>query len=284
MLAASKIPVFYGIPNPVQIQAHNAVCATSTVVGSGSAVGFMAKSLGLTSIGLVSAASPTFVASENLVNASATKLNINVTADLSFPLGTTDLSPDFAQAMNGAGGMWLANIGPDLSPSIMQFLQSYPGSPLITQYLAEDTLQQVGPAGDGKVYFPLWTQPLASNVPGAKQFIEDAKNYGDPADDEADQYIPFWLPMKLFAGIAATIKGPVTAASMRTAIKKAKNVSMGGLVPNYSGSELGADGVPCMWQTTIVPAVDQGGRLVSTYSKPNEFLNTTTGKIVKLGS
>jgi ABC-type branched-subunit amino acid transport system substrate-binding protein len=284
LLATSKLPIFYGIPNPVQIAAKNAVCVTSTIVGSGSAVGFMAKSLGLKHVGLLTAASPTFVASEKYVNSSLKKENIGVTSETTFPLGTADLSPDFAQAMSGAGGLWLANIGPELSPATVQFLQAYPSAKLIMQYLADNTLQQVGSPGNGRVYFPMWTQPLASHVAGAQDYTSDAKKYGDPSVAQSDQYIPFWLPVKLFAGIAETIQGKVTAASMLTAIKTAKDVSLGGLVPNYNGSALGKDGVPCMYQNAVVPTVDKNGRLVSTLKSPSDFLNTTTGDVFAQGS
>lgn len=283
MLAAAKIPVFYGVPNPVQIQSPHAVCATSTIVGSGQSIGYIAKDLGMKKIGLISAASPTFVAAEKYIEGSTNKENVGITSQLTFPLGTADLSPDFAQAMNGADGLWLANIGPELSPSVVQFLQSYPGKKLIMQYLADNTLQQVGAAGNGKVYFPLWTQPLKSKVPGAVQYSSQAKKYGDPSVASSDQYVPFWLPVKLFAGIADTIKGKVTASSMLKAVKTAKNVSMGGLVPNYNGSALGAAGVPCMYQTAIVPSVDKGGNLTSILKK-GQFLSTSTGKVYKIKS
>ena len=169
-----------------------------------------------------------------------------------------------------------------LNPSIKQFLQSYPKKKLILQYVAYNTPQEIGAAGSGSIYFPAWTQPISSNVPGVKQFVAAMKKYGsDPGEDISDSYIPGYLPMKMFAGIAATIKGPVTSASVLAAEKTATNVSFGGLIPNYNGSMKGKAGAPCMYQDTIVPEVDKNGTLVDV-NGPDSFLDSATGKVVKV--
>ena len=282
LLAKSHLPVFYGIPAGQQIDAANAVCPTSTILGSGSGVGWMAKDLGLKKLSLTEANSPTFVAAGNYVKSSLAKVGIGVGSTVATPIGTPDLSSSFAQAMSGgANGLWYANLPPVLNPSIKQFLQSFPKDKLILQYIAYNTVQEVGAAGSGSVYFPAWTQPISSNVPGVQQFVSDMKKYAsNPGEDINDSYIPGYLPMKLFAAIASTIKGSVTAPSVLAAMKSASNVSMGGLIPNYSGSMHGKAGAPCMYQDDIVPDVDKNGKLVNI-DKPGSFLDAATGKLVK---
>lgn len=280
LLEKSGLPIFYSIPNGTQVDARNAVCATSTIAGSGSGVGYMAKALGLKKVSLLSANSPTFVEAGKLVQSALAKVGVTAGASASAPLGTPDLSADFAQVMNGGtDGLWYANLPPVLNPSLKTYLQSYPNAKVFLQYFAYNTLQAIGSAGSGRVYFPAWTQPLSSNVPGAKEFEADMKKYGkDPTEDINDGYTPVYVTMKLFAGIASTIKGTVTSSSMLAAMKTAKNVSLGGLAPNYNGSQRGKEGIPCTYQNTIVPDVDKNGRLVAA-DGVGKFLNTATGKL-----
>jgi branched-chain amino acid transport system substrate-binding protein len=278
LLSKSGLPIFYGIPGPTQFAAKNAVCATSTIIGSGNGVGWMSKSLGLKKLSLAEINSPTFVATGKIVKSSLSRVGVSAGPTVTTPIGTPDLSSDFAQAMNGgADGLWYANLPPILNSSIKQFLGSYPKKPLILQYVSYNTLQEVGAAGNGQLYFPAWTQPLASNVPGATQFEAAIKKYGsDPEADLNDAYLPAYLTVKLFAGIASTIKGQVTASSMDSAIKSASNVSLGGLIPNYSGAKLGTGGASCIYENAIVPEVDKNGTLVDMDG--SSFLNTATGK------
>jgi ABC-type branched-subunit amino acid transport system substrate-binding protein len=278
LLAKSGLPIFYGIPGPTQFDIKNAVCATSTIIGSGNGVGWMAKSLGVKKLSLAEINSPTFVATGQIVQSALSHAGVAAGSTVKAPIGTPDLSADFAQAMNGgAGGLWYANLPPILNPSIKQFLGSYPKKPLILQYVSYNTLQEVGSAANGELYFPAWTQPLASKVAGAAQYEAAIKKYGsNPTADLNDAYLPAYLTVKLFAGIVATINGPVTASSVLAATKTASNVSLGGLIPNYNGADLGQGGAPCIYENAIVPEVDKNGTLVDLDG--SSFLNTKTGR------
>ncbi len=280
LLAKSGLPIFYGIPNGSQVAAPNAVCPTSTIIGSGNGIGYMAKALGLKKVSLAEIESPTFVATGKIVASALGRLGLSVGPTVTAPIGTPDLSSDFAQAMSaGEDGLFYANLPPVLNPSIKQFLQSYPQKKVFLQYVAYNTMQEVGAAGTNELYFPEWTQPLSSNVPGIKEFESDMKTYGsDPQADINDAYIPTYAVVKLFQGIASTVKGTVTASSMLTAIKSATNVNMDGLIPNYNGADRGKGGAACIYQNTIVPVVDKNQQLV-TVNKPGQFLNTSTGKL-----
>ena len=280
LLAKAKIPIFYGIPVPGQTTAANAVCVTSTIRQAGLAVGTLAKHVGVKKLGRAHIEYPVYAEGAKDVADGLMHNGVSVGAEVTTPTTTTDMSSVFAQAMSGgADGIWYAASGPVLPASIKQFLQTYPGKPLIAQVLQPTTLSQVGAAADGHVYDPAWTQPISSGVPGAKEFVAAMKKYAtDPAGDTTSTYIPFSLPFRLFAGIAATVKGNVDATSMLAAMKTASNVSLGGVVPNYDGAKWGKVGDACLYQTSIVPLVAKGGDLVTVYG-PGKFLDATTNKL-----
>lgn len=95
------------------------------------------------------------MAAGQYVKASLKHLGLGVGTSVTAPIGTSDLSSDFARSMNaGSDGLWYANLPPLLNPSIKQFLGSCPSKKLILQYIAYNTLQDVGSTGDGHLYFP----------------------------------------------------------------------------------------------------------------------------------
>jgi hypothetical protein len=128
---------------------------------------------------------------------------------------------------------------------------------------------------------PTFFEGFGSPAPGIKEFTNVMEKYAkDPTEDLNDAYIGFWLSIKMFEAVAETVKGPVNAKSLMRAFNTAKNVSLGGIIPNYSGSLRGQFGEPLDWDAYMVPSVIKNGQITSI--KPyGTFTHIGSGKLVK---
>lgn len=280
LLAKSNIPDIMYLPGSDQLKAQNAIAASPGYALQTVAPATMAKAEGIHSIAIVVVNLPGITAGLPATKAAFKNAGVQVTSTQEVPVTTTDLSAVWAQVMGThPQAVYYLNAEPVLSSGSKQFLQTYPNTKLMLPLVQSSTLSAIGADSAGNVLDPTFFEGFGSGAPGLNEFTDVMKKYAkDPSADLHDEFIGFWLTVKLFAAVAETVKGPVTAASLMNAFETAKNVSLGGIVPNYSGSLRGQFGAPVEWDRWFVPSVVKNGRIVSLQG-PQVFTDIGTGKL-----
>jgi ABC-type branched-subunit amino acid transport system substrate-binding protein len=193
------------------------------------------------------------------------------------PQTTTDFTPAITQVMSsGADGIVPILLG--LPPALQQIRRAYPQAKILEPsfILQPSEIKSAGSAANG-IHVAAWAQPVtATNVPGIQQFIKETKGKLDPSWYYYENAVLDWLAVHFVAKVAATVKGPVTRASMMAAFRKANNIDMMGIVPPWNGATLGKHHVACQPANAAVEETIKNGLPVADH--PGVFVDATTGR------
>jgi ABC-type branched-subunit amino acid transport system substrate-binding protein len=193
-----------------------------------------------------------------LVKPLSAKEGIAYKGDTGVPTDATDVSSYVKKAMDSGAEAVLTTFGPGLTE---QFLKTSTqlGAKYRVATTAEsftgDVIKAVGPTQPivqnamlASPYPPL----TATSVQGVKDFaaqMNARKAAGDKnASADRTYLVNPWLATHVFAEVAKTISGPVTAKSVMDAMNAAKDVNTDGLTPPWTPSQSGG----------ILPRVSNG--------------------------
>jgi ABC-type branched-subunit amino acid transport system substrate-binding protein len=118
-------------------------------------------------------------------------------------------------------------------------------------------LQSAGTLADGMALAGYLPPVSATNIPGVAEFVSEmgaAAKAGIP-NASAENVDPVsengWLSVYAVQAVAKSIQGPVTNTSLLNALKKATNINVKGIVPDWSPGLPGPTGYPQITNPTV---------------------------------
>jgi branched-chain amino acid transport system substrate-binding protein len=186
------------------------------------------------------------------------------------PTGAADLSPYVAKAMKSGADVVITSFG---AATTQQFLQTsiQLGAKYTIATIAEalDT-QVIAAVGKDQpmVQGALLTSPYPpvhdTAIPGVKQYQDELAARAATGDKHAENnnVLNTWLAVHMFADVAKTISGPVTAASVVKALDSAKDLDTYGLMPPWTPSQSGGMLARVSNGTAWFLKIDKDGNLV----------------------
>jgi Periplasmic binding protein len=155
------------------------------------------------------------------------------------PITTPDISPDIAKLAEGKVQCVVISTFPN---QVVQAMTAIKQDNLKVQVwmstalLSPQLLKSLGPEANGVVGVEPTIDPT-SNAPVVAQ-IKAAMKGINPKSPLTELSIIGWVSGELIQDAAQQINGPVTAASMLTALNGLRNVSTDGAIPPFSAIEL----------------------------------------------
>jgi ABC-type glycerol-3-phosphate transport system substrate-binding protein len=281
--AAAGIPTIAAtVQDPQTWNNKSVFCLTNTLIGSISGLGPIAKSVGVTKLGVATFAGPSQTSTVvNTTRQAMTAAGIKLSSVVQVPLSTADWSPSITQALSGhPNALSLTPLPGPEAVAIFAAARQIAGQSVkfVEPSFEIDAQLAATPAVQGAVASGWAMPPQTPGVPGTALFRSDVAKWGDPGQDLAEPSELSWLAVQLAGNLAATIKGPITAHSMTTALSTSKNISMYGITPPFAGSQRGINGQACVSNNTVVHDVIAHGKLVAVH--PGQFIDPQTGKTI----
>lgn len=251
------LPYLGDLPDlaPEAISPAEASCAQcypldATPVATLAAEGPLGAMNGITDATMVSYDIPASQTAVAQLKPGFTAAHVTVKDDIAVPLTTSDWAP-VAQRFKASGAQAFIPVLPE--QQTIAFLQAAKQAGVTPRILATDgqiepsDLATLGSAAEGAlVVSPFPPASAASTMPGVQQWLtelkaEQAAGDSGAAPSMADgNSMRAWLAVHVIADIATKDgTGPVNRASFAAALKAAKNVSLMGILPNWTPSAAG---------------------------------------------
>jgi ABC-type branched-subunit amino acid transport system substrate-binding protein len=182
-----------------------------------------------------------------------------------FPLTATDFTP-YVEAMKSAGANGVAAlVAQGFQTAFFQAEQTLGYLvPTVTfsSVVSPAILATLGPTLTSHLYIASSTPPASATkqYPALKAIAKNMLATGMPGDDDVDnQAVDTYLGYYAIKAAAASIKGPITAANLQTALNHAKNLNLLGIVTKWTPNAKGPTNEPRSTQHRIfVEAVKNG--------------------------
>jgi ABC-type branched-subunit amino acid transport system substrate-binding protein len=221
-------------------------------IGQDVAAAYMSKTLRIRNIAIVASDNATANSWVPGIASAIQKTGGNVTSTVSVPAGVADWSPVAASAESGSPAGVVGILQTSQAVPLMQSLQSEGFSWAYWQLASITTagLQQMGPALSSRVLQYQAYPPFNSKLPAVKDMIQQlqtAYNHGDsnanPTTVTAVQSYSEFLAIKALQDITAGMSD-ISAKTVFAALKKAKNLNLGGIIPPWTPEKPGPAGYP----------------------------------------
>jgi len=203
----------------------------------------LVRNLGVTTVAIVRAASPSADPLAQLVKNAIDGLGLKLVADIQIPDKTADYRPFARQAGDAGAGLVVGQIAPGAITAFVgaarRMGQRYAFCELNDVATPDQTWLPLGSLASG-IYVGSLTPPLteAGKLPLLRQFIADMQAEqaaGDPDADISigkytDHALQAWLAVQAVRLIAPTVHGPITPRSFWAALDRGK-LDLGGIFP-----------------------------------------------------
>jgi hypothetical protein len=279
-IGAKGLPIVGTVVNsPQALDTPDDFCITGGPNSVQQGLGYVLKSEGAHKVGLIMYTSPLAQPFINWAAQGAHANGLTVGGQQSPSVTAVDNSPTIDAVLAGGGdGLWfnVTNIGGALKYVETTFKNAkvafagYQVQPGLFNGFPNSMTAGVGVAA--------WAQPLtATSIPGVAQYWKEVGSAAGSLFKYYDNSLLVWLGLHFIANVADTISGPISEASMLTALKSAQNVNMYGVMPPWTASARGTNGaISCSPYHVFVPETLKNGIQEATH--PGVFLDPLTGK------
>jgi hypothetical protein len=280
-LHAAGLPVVASAPASAQVFSTPGVfCISGTSEAAEKGMGYLMKSAGAHKVGIVGVQLPE-IAEIDQWRVEGIQAQGLIYNGVSNPAGNDpNVQPPITAVMgNGADGLIYS--GAYAGPAIEYARSTYPNAKIaMPSYItAPFALKGIPVAATNGISVSAFSQPVtATQVPGVRQYLKETKGAVAPTFQNFDYSLLTWLATHFIANVANSIAGPVDSSSLLQAIDHAENVTMYGVEPPWSASQLGQNGAAACSPYNVWVKESLKNNLQVT-DEPGVFRNSGTGKV-----
>jgi ABC-type branched-subunit amino acid transport system substrate-binding protein len=270
IVQAAGIPVITGYANNADWTNPDVYAVGGGSLIEFSSLGQFAASKGVKKANGLTINVPDGIASVQMYKYTFGKLGGSVGQTVISPLTTQDFTPYLTQATsNGVNSVVLVQPAVPQNLNIVQVKKQLGSSAQLMGVTADvnnSLLLQAGGAANGLMVtgtYPLLSSPVWNTYKSALNKYAPNKTLA-LATINSDYEEAAWASAVAFENVASKISGPVTAATMSAALKKATNVTTGGLTPTMNFTKpWSVPGAPRIFNHDAYYSTVKGSSLVS---------------------
>lgn len=240
LLMKAGIPLVGNNPStpPGQSDPNSACFVTSTVPTFVGMVAALAQQDHVKKIGVLEPPIPGAVQINAALKAAAQVNGVQITSIVPVGFNVTNFGPALQQVLSGGAEAIIPFAGggpPALAALVQQAKQINPSVKFVfpSFELTPPFLAAAGPAEQGSLAVGYTQFSSATSSPGVAEFQSEVSKVA-PESAHSDTALWAWTGAHAFVKLAESIQGPITRASVSTALKGLKNLDLGGVTPPYS--------------------------------------------------
>ena len=284
LLMKAGIPIVGNNPStpPGQSDPNSACFVTSTVPTFVGMVTALAQQDHVKKIGVLEPPIPGAVQINAALKAAAQVNGVQITNIVPVGFTVTNFGPALQQVLSGGTEAIIPFAGggpPALAALIQQAKQINPNVKFVfpSFELTPPFLAAAGPAEQGSLAVGYTQFSSATSSPGVAEFQSEVSKINQ-ASTHSDTALWAWTGAHGFVKLAQSIQGPITRASVSTALKGLKNLDLGGVTPPYTYG-FNTYGLGCIVNGS--PAVGRISRHGVAAISGNNLINVMTPSVVE---